>query len=625
MITAFSTLCRKRFLQKSFPIVVHSAHSALRICYYVHMTIGTLKDNLYPDKERRFKYISYFLVVALITLGYYFWVGISRADILNYPLVYGTGDISVVLYRSHEMHFDNAIFSFDQLGAPDSSNTFNYYAFDFLILFIQFIISKLTPTYIIGFNAFVLGGAYFNGVATLYAIRRLGFRHLSSVVPAIVMAAQPFFFYRALGHTYLSYYFAVPIAGVLAIELAQGKFAFVFDKSYRLNVRINNLLLLFVIGLSGMYYVYFSVFFFLIAFIYSLFNKRNLKGVLSFIQTALIPTVLMLIAATPYINNIINGTTGILAEARIGSAPDAANNLSLHFLSLLLPVYNHRVTAFANLRNLYIDHSSTEEADIYGLGIILVVSLFVIVICIVVRKLRNELCGLLLVFVASALFVSLRGPINLNIIYINPYIRCYNRISIFIAFFLSVGLAYVLDRSLILLSEKLSGKTIIIELLVVIILSSFAYWDQTGLKQFPTDDVITTSETLFDEESSFVDSIVSDKEMDILIIPYEDFPEGLPQNELRANDLFSLVVHSNLINISFGSIPGTQSYEKLNSIAYQSIESQTLFALSEGYDGIILAITAFDPATASACIDTISYHLGQPDASSSRFVYWEIE
>ena len=589
------------------------------------MTTYTSKDISFTSKERGIAYISYILLVVLITFGYYFWVEISRTDFLNYPLVYGTGDISVVLYRSHEMRFDNAIFAFNQLGAPDSSNTYNYYAFDFLILFIQYIISKITPTYIVGFNTFVLGGAYLNGAASLYAIRRLGFRRLLSVVPAIVMAAQPFFFHRALGHTYLSYYFAVPIAGVLAIELAQGRFAFFFDQSFDLRTRINNLLLLIVIGLSGMYYVYFSVFFFLIALIFRLFNKRNPKEVLSFIQAALIPSFFMLIAAVPYINNIINGTTGILAEARIGSAPDASDDFSLHFLSLILPVYQHRVPAFSNLRSLYIEKTSAGEADLYGLGILLIVSLLLIVIGTVVRKLRNELFGLLFTFVASALFVSLRSPINLSIVLINPYIRCYNRISIFISFFSSVALAFILDKFANYLSAKIHGKTIVIELLIVIILSNFAYWDQTGVRQFPDEDDLLTSESLFDEESSFVDSIVSKEEIDILIIPYEDFPEGLPQNDLQANDLFSLVVHSNLINISFGSIPGTQSYEKLNSIAYQSIESQTIFALSEGYDGVILATTAFDPATANDCINRISSQLGQPDALCSRFVYWEID
>ena len=578
------------------------------------------------NHEQAVGVLSYILLTLVITLGFVFWVGITKSDIFNYPIEYGTGDIAVVLYRSHEMRLDNAILAFDQLGAPDYSNTYNYYAFDILILVIQYIFAKITPSYIIGFNFFVLGGSYFNGISSLYAFRRLGFRRLTSVAPAVVMAATPFYFFRALGHTYLSYYFAVPIACVLAIEIANGSYASLFDKSNDLKKRISNLLLLIIIGCSGMYYVYFSAFFFLIALIYRLFNQRSHKEVVSALQAIGISTITMIIAAIPYIHNVINGTTGILASARIGSAPDAADNLSLHFMSLILPVVGHRIPALSAIRDNYLLHTCGEEADVNCLGFILAICLFSIPILVIVRKFRTELFSILLTFISVALFISLRSPINKNIIYIVPYIRCYNRISIYLSFLSSVVLAYVLDKITVKIIDKHSKRVaVLLEVIIILFVCNFAYWDQAGKDQFPTDDIIVTSKTLFDEESAFVDSFSTDKEQNIYIIPYEDFPEGLPQNELRANDLFSLVVHSNTINISFGSIPGTESYDNLNAIAYENIESQVRFALSEGYNGVILAKPAFQAETQEIVINEISTLLGSPAASSSRFVYWSIQ
>ena len=118
------------------------------------------------------------------------------------------------------MKTDYSLFGFNQLGTPMGSNTYDFYVFDVGLFVIQFLIALFSPNFIVGFNIFLIAGAWFNGMAALYSLRRLKFAAPVSVMIAVIYSSLPYFFMRYSSHTYLAYYFAAPLAIAIAIVVA---------------------------------------------------------------------------------------------------------------------------------------------------------------------------------------------------------------------------------------------------------------------------------------------------------------------------------------------------------------------------------------------------------------------
>ncbi len=396
------------------------------------------------------------LTVAVMALA----LDLGRAD-LRVPFDYTVaGDVfhSLQLYKTIA---DTGWYTENPwLGAPGVMKVYDYPMTETGLMLVIKLLIALTGDPFLSINLYFLMTFVAAAVASLFVLRAFGVGGQVAVAASLLFAFLPYHFWHGPLHPNLSTYHAIPLVAMVALWLCGPEpLLFRRDESGRLSRAWSRRRTLpaavacVLVALSGPYYAFFGVFLILAGGAIGVMRRPGADRVLDALAAAGLVTGLFAAQLVP----------NVLHVAREGPNPAASKRsvgdyylYSLRVVNLLKPVPGHRLPGLspglprertrprADLIWLYNEMNEAEVSAPLGLigacGLFVAVGLGLASPCPATRRLPTlgDLGKLTLAVLVLGL---LGGAGEVIALYVTPKIRCYNRLSIFLAFFSLFALA----------------------------------------------------------------------------------------------------------------------------------------------------------------------------------------
>ncbi len=463
------------------------------------------------------------------------------------------------------------------IGAPNGYNLADFpLSTNRLFFLIIKLLSYLTHSYAKIFNVFFILPFPIITLSTLFVSKRLGLNYPFALASSLLFTYLPYHFFRgAEGHLFLSSYYMIPLTIWLAVLIGTNQF-----QRWRAATLIGILL-----GATGIYYAFFSIF---LLFSAGLISSVNYKKLLPLYQALILIGVIAL-------SVIANLAPEILYKMQYGGnaevaarAPFESELYGLKITQLLLPVDHDRVPVLAALKDSY-NHSSmfvTSEGNFASLGLIGGIGFLTLLLIILFGIRMSKTIDVMSKLNLAAVLLATTGGLGTLFAYtLSPMIRCYARISVFIAFLSIFTVFYLIQK----LTEKynFSKSKIFIWILITAIIL-FGMFNQIGKSNAAVQNLTTVAN--YNNDENFVRAIENKMPAGSMIyqLPYLFFPEHGPLVNMLDYEQFRPYLHSHTLKWSYGSMrnrPVATWQEKTSCLPVSDMIKEISYA---GFTGIYL-------------------------------------
>lgn len=473
-------------------------------------------------------------------------------------------------------------------GFPFGSDAYDFPMSDsgsFLILKVLGIISG---DYANVLNLYFLIGFPVTALVSYFVIRSFSVSSLLSLTGAIVFTFIPFHFLR-LGHLFYTWYFVVPLFAWYSLRISASEPLF-FNKTESQRSRIFSVLILLGLSSFGVYYAFFGVLMFLASGCIASLRIRTKKNIFSaFVATVVVTAGVAANIFPNYLYRIEHGPNSEVAQRSSAHS----EILGLKITQLLLPRSGHRSGKLAEITRGYsASFPLVNENSFASLGLIGGVGFLLLLGVLFLQKSEhpgNRKILVLHIFskitLLLLLFATIGGFSSLFSILVTPEIRAWNRISIFIGFTSIAAFVLILDDRL----DKIRNHRYIsiIKLTVVVILLSFAIWDQTTPA---CADCRLKMKMEFKNDGDFVEKIetIVPKGGAIYQLPYFPFPETPSLHNLGDYGHFRGYLHSSSLKWSYGGMKGREGDLFFRELSQQPLTKQLEVIEHLNFSGIYI-------------------------------------
>jgi phosphoglycerol transferase len=531
----------------------------------------------------------YAATAVLCALFLTWFLGLNRLN-LSYPVTIPRGDC---LFESMVVKtiLKTGWYTFNSsLGAPQGMELYDFpMAEGAHVLLIRFF-GLFSSNWAVVMNLFYLAGYVFSSLTALFAFRQLRLPMLTSIAGSLLFAFLPTHYLRGENHLFLSSYYFIPLIITALLWISTGVPLMVRTSSGRVQYRptrrgVAALVFCVLIGSGGVYHAFFSALFFLALLIRAALQDgtgRRMVESLLCLATICVSLGLNLLPSFVFWGG--HGTNPIVAKRSFWEA-DA---YGLSIADLVLPVLNHRLPALASIRTLYMRsvHGIIPDTSFLApLGSVISLGFLLLVGISLVGPGRlaqyqyiRSLAGFNLLALLLATFGGFGSLFNF---WVSPQIRCYERISVYIAFFALVALITALERISVGLGGSRLGQAFV---LISGLLMGLGLLDLTPAEAWK----IHTDSTSFRDDDAFVSAIERSmpKAAMILQLPYDPFPEYGFVNKMLDYDHFRGYLHSHDLRWSYGATKGRQEADWQSAIAGLPPARLLNVARLAGYQGI---------------------------------------
>lgn len=442
------------------------------------------------------------------------------------------------------------------------------------------------------------------------------FRLFGLVKPLAFTAAFTFnfasFHFLRLIHLSYTWYFVIPIFYYIGWKL------FTFSDRCMITALIKKhagicLLSIFVLSSFGVYYALFGVILICIAgFCGSVRNKTIYNAAIAGVIVSII-IFCVFINITP--NIIYKYKFGINPGAVVRS-PVGGEIYGFKMAQLLLPRTDHRISTLANLANIYNSHFPLVNENITStLGVIGSIGLSILFMAFVLSfngvDIDIRLKYISIVVFILFMFGTIGGLGAIFSLIISPSIRAWNRISIFIAF--GTVLASFISLQLLIGHFNTSEKSMYLALSSCFILF-IALYDQTAPADISYNEQ-TKSAFLMDR--SFISQIENSVAPNSAVfqMPYMQFPEVPPVNNLQDYDMCIGFIHSKHLRWSYAGMKGRDADLLYRRLSQEPLLRQIDVIRKLGFSGIYVDKRGFED-NASDLISKLTQILGSAPSLS---------
>jgi phosphoglycerol transferase len=389
-------------------------------------------------------------VLAVMTVTLQLW----RAD-LRVPFVYQNDNLMGQMFVQNVLE-TGSVYDGARIGAPDGQDMRDYPLPDVLHLGIIKLMGYAFHDSGLVLNLFYLLCFPLTALSAYFVLRRFRLGRTAALTVAVLYACLPYHYARMGGHLFLAAYYLLPLMIWLLVRIYLGRYPLICDDSADGKPRWRFLageaagaaLICVLTGLAGVYYAFFSCFFLLAVGIKAAFRERRWTPVI----------------VSAFLVLLISGALGaalapsFLYQARHGKnagpslrVPGEADVHALTINELLLPIEGHRSGAFRRLRERFLAPPRRPTGESWSvplgltgsLGFLYLLGRFLWHRRDKIERTADALAYLNIVAVLLGTVGGLGSCFNL---YVTPMIRCYNRLSVFIAFFALAGLFLLLQR-----------------------------------------------------------------------------------------------------------------------------------------------------------------------------------
>ena len=526
---------------------------------------------------------QYIAAAALCVLMLVFILKLWQAD-LRVPFYY-TGD-SVFWAMCTKGVIENGWYwQNPAIGAPGILQMYEFPGLDNGVMGVMWLLSVFTHNPFVVMNLFYLLSFPLITVSSLYVLRHFNLSYIPALFASLLYAFLPFHFMRNEHHLILNDYYVVPPAIMVLLWLTT---QLIGTRSRKFTISV---VIAIVLGCSGVYYPFFFCFLLLVAGAIGWLKFRRLRPLLMAVVLAAITTTTVLINLSPsFIYQRQHGHAGAMLRV-----PREAESYGLKISQLLLPITVHRIPFFDRVKRFHNANSQVSENDSASLGIIGSIGFLGLLAQLLYRKeLLADSGGLLHDLSALNVFAVLLATIGgiglLFSLYVSSAIRCYNRISVYIAFFSLMAVAYGLE-SIYRRARTTKTRAIFYVLLVVALIGGTL--DQTSVWYVP---FYAANKADFISDGTFVNNIEASVPAGSMIfqLPYAQFPEAAVSGKMLDYDHFRGYVHSQHLRWSYGTIKNRDTDRAQQHVASLPPEELIKALAFEGFTGLYMDRLGYD-------------------------------
>lgn len=570
-------------------------------------------------------YIYLFILTIIILnlfLGYFF------ID-LSVPIKFGGDALSV--YSGAKGIFTNQFLPFQIpknsfLGAPGISILADYPQFDVNLyyIFIKFI-SFFCSDFIKGVHIYYLLTYVFITFTSYYVFRYFKINSLIAGSCSLLFSFSSYHVLRGVNHILYSSYYMIPlmILTVFWIWSKKPLFFVKHDNKWLLDIKNKKAVITcFVLALGAMsviYYEYFYLYFIVIATISSYFYRKNIYTVFSSLIMIFFNLIVLFLNAIPYIMYRIQH--GVNSEAIVRNFI-AAEKYGLKIVQMLLPVDNHFLFASFkeqyNLGKFLINENTSASLGILGvIGFISILFYFLFI-----RKLNLNLYSKSGVLVFSALLLGTVGSFSSFISFtFCPFMRSYNRISIFILF-ISLLVFAVLFQMLFRHFIKNHRFLFFIFIMFITLLGirDMIPMDASLLINYNSNKEYYSQLKVFIKN---IESVNPDGAM-IFQLPYIVYPESDGTVDLEDYEYLKPYLVSDKLRWSYGAMKGRDVdmwFRSLNGKDFAVIFKEIKKA---GFSGVLVSKKAFRKEYRSLLSIILNNYLSKPLFENDEYIYYKL-
>jgi len=541
-------------------------------------------------KQKRFDVAAYG-AAALLAIAIAAAVLDLRDLNFSVPLGYSTGgDVWGVTEEFKSVQETGSLETNLRIGAPLSSDALGDPQFlsvpQLLVRFLSLFLHDAGAI----LNVFFLLSFPLIAVSALYALRVLGFSYFAAFVPALLYSFLPYHLLRGEDHLLLATFWFVPPAVIVAFWIAGGR-RFVYWEGGKKLPSISNeglltLCFCILIGSYHVYYLFFTIFLFLLAAAYGFVAYRNWQ---SFAAAAAAIGTMLLAFALNVSGYLIRGGGAQLSD--LNRVSGEAEIYGLKFIQLLLPVPGHRIGAFAQFRHYYDTTAPlVNENGTVSLGIICSLGflLLLVVLLFPYRVKSNDVLRQSATFASGCFLLATIGGLSSLFNYVvTPDIRAYNRIVVYIAFFSFVAVAWALEKIRKHWLRTRVARGLGIAGLALLLILGIA--DQSSPAMVPNH---AANALAYRADSSFVHAIERSLPPGSAVfqLPYAPFPgsEDLFPSGIVPYRLFIGYLHSNSLRWSYGAMKGSENDNWMRYLSSLPVAKMMPKLVVAGFHGIYI-------------------------------------
>jgi phosphoglycerol transferase len=528
------------------------------------------------------------LSVALTVVALRLW----QTD-LHSPMHYGWDTLPNLAWVKGVA--DHGWFLFNpSLGAPFGLDMRDFPLLDNLHFLIIKALAAITSDPALLLNLFFLLGFPLTTLTALWTMRRFDVSAGPALVVSLLYTFLPYHFFRGEAHVFLAAYFLVPpLAGVvLDIVLDRGVLLSRDPTTDRASWNLSSslsvtaVLVCFLVSGAGVYYAFFGLVFLFCAGVLSAWRLRRSYPL----------GAAAILCGLLFCSSAANGAPSLLAWAKSGTNPAPiqrqvrhAEAHGLRLTSLFAPIPGHYVPWLARVGQRceieFLDRD--QQRGIASLGVVGCFGLLYLLTRLLPRRenasvesapLMDALAWLTL----AALLLGLAGGggalFNFTV---TPIIRCYNRISIYLAFFCLFAVALLLDRLAQRLSPGVAGVG-----LVLLLLAGFL--DQTGRTAVPDHAAVQRSYRHDADFFARLEALAPAGTM-VFQLPYMAFPEAPPHGRIDCcYEHLRPYIHTRTLRWSYGGMWARYGDVWQARLAQQPIPELLDALVLAGFGGLLL-------------------------------------
>lgn len=549
--------------------------------------------------------VAVVLMLALMSVIVYVLMDMKNFD-LAYPMSYDGGDGMSYLANAVMLTEGSTVVETDRLGAPYGYAGYDFYAssfhgFDNMLLKI---LVGITNQPALAVNLLFLLLFPMISLSSYFVLRQMRVKQWVAVGGALTYAFMPYLFMRGMNHFVLASYYFVPVSILYCVWIYQDDNFMCFNKGFFKNWKNWFAIILSAcIANNGIaYYAFFTCFFLVVTGLVKALKEKKLRYFGKACSLIGFVVLFMLISLIPTLNYILKN--GVNDEGVVRTI-DGVETYSLKIAQLFMPLNSHGNSYLEGIINEYNEAMPlVNENYMSYLGVMGCIGFLILLVVLFLKNMGDDkpfkvqLEILSLLNIAGILLATIGGFGSLFGLLVTAMIRCYNRISIFIAFIaiaaVCILLSVLCDR--IWSIEKygavvrncIYGGFAAVISFVMLWGIWFQYpglmYDYMGFKEY------------FISDKEFIESIEARLPEGAMIyqLPYHEYPEGGAVNDMNDYDLWVGYIHSKNLRWSYGGVVGREADNWLRTIDNSDIPDMIKKIKEKGFQGIYIDRRAYE-------------------------------
>lgn len=542
------------------------------------------------NRRRLGAHAAYAGACAISIVAAIFLLELPRAD-LRVPFEYGgDGFLYAAVVKST---IQNGWFwTNPSLGAPGVLQLYDYpnVAHESFHLLIIKAMSLFSHDWGLLLNLYFLLGFPVITLTAMATLRRFGVGYGPALVGGVLYAFLPTRLIKGEAHIFLDVFFQVPLAVMMLIWVCGADPPLTRprrglpepDAPRRARRRRTGAALAICVLSAGTssYFSFFTICLLTVGGLWASFERRSPRNLIAgFALAAVILATMAALGLPSIVYHLRHGTNREVGQRE----PREAEYFGMKITHLVLPVDGHRLTALRDLKQRYNSVAPLNgENTSTSLGLVGVVGFVALLGAVVSRRraARQGVVPALAVLNLAAVFIGTIGGLGgLFAFLVDPQIRTYSRIAVFIGFFALAAAMLLLDW---LLRRRPRLGLVALPLVLVCGLldqgsvhASRPYEDQRY--SFTNDrDLVRRIEDRVPAGAA------------IFVLPYVSFPENPGVRGIDANEELRSYLHSTRTRWSFPTMRGRNDDFFVHQTAAQPPDQMLRTLAAAGFDGVVI-------------------------------------